>query len=139
MNILWDSATAGPSTDLRYFVSSMVRFIGKPLSTNRIRWPLHLLCFAVALDCKNWGRKSTQVLADSQIPRLFLQSRGPEQGNWTFGEYANNEGNARNLLTVRNGDQPKSVQSTRPMNRAVYRNCTDAAHVDGGEAAKAKD
>jgi hypothetical protein len=32
------------------------------------------------LDCKNWGRKSTQVLSDSQIPGHFSQSRGTHQG-----------------------------------------------------------
>jgi hypothetical protein len=52
-SILWDLVSAEPSTDLLHFAPTIVLFIVKPLSKNRLRWLLHRLRCAGFLDCKN--------------------------------------------------------------------------------------
>jgi hypothetical protein len=57
-SILWDLLPVELSTDLGHVVPTIVRFIVKPLSTNRLGWLLHRLLCTGLLDCKNWSVES---------------------------------------------------------------------------------
>src|ERR1700733_12691696 len=71
--ILWDFVSAEPSTDLGRLVLTIVRFIVKPLSTNRLGLLLNRLhCARLLLDCKNWHIESQRKYwLTSKLPRHF--------------------------------------------------------------------